>query len=199
VEAAFMKLPQHWKRNITIISGIGIVAVLVLLGGCMSNREPNLVMRAHRGAYVVHMSEEEAFGIVRTQLEAAGLTFNAEPPAYSVDVWADAVGIDLFDSYLNVAVAYFSWEDSHLSLMQEGRRFTKWIADEFAGQTDTVVGVFYAPGERLRGLSLSTITNMPSRRTVNAIVTEFRPIFEAQLNEQINDFIEQLRALEIIE
>ena len=90
------KLPKRWKKNVAIAAGVGIIGLSALFGSYMSNR--NLEMRIHHGgmgsaAYVVHLTEAEAFRIIRTRLETAGLTFDAEPPAYSADWWIDCGAI----------------------------------------------------------------------------------------------------------
>jgi len=127
--------------------------------------------------YVVHLTEQEALGIIREQLEAVGLNFDVEPPDYTVEVggWRlgnQTVGLDLFDSERSVAVAHiFGWGD-----------FTEAAAEAFAEQTnDITVGVFQS----------GTINKWES--ATNYEFAEARETIESQLAAQVREFIDFLR------
>jgi hypothetical protein len=117
-----------------------------------------LNLRLHTGGsgfgpfYVVHITEQEALGIIRALLEAKGLDFNAEPPPYSVDfAWDSTIGLDLFDSEKNVAISHISWEENNTPFFSHGgSHLSEEIAKEFAElASDISVGVFFNPGEFL--------------------------------------------------
>jgi len=202
--APLKKLPHRWKKHAMVVAGVGILKLSALFGCYISNCDSSLDLRIHHGgagfaSYVVHLTEQEAFDMIRTRLEAAGLTFDAEPPAYIVEHWLDDIYLDLFDSERGVAVSHLSWEDSHRAFSARGRWFTKWATGEFAEQTDLLVGVFYNPGDEVRGPGSPHRGPTPSRFAVNIIGAQVRPELEERLNQQIDDFIEQLRHLGIIE
>ena len=101
--------------------------------------------RLHNGgaggaSYIVYQTEQEVLGIIRAQLEAAGLNFSDVPPNHIVSL---GVGLNLFDAENNVAVALFG--GSTLSDEQRSRR-VEYAAIDFASQTDINIGAFYTPG-----------------------------------------------------
>jgi len=172
--------------------------------------EEELKLVTHNGGsleppiYVVHLTEQEAYGIIRMQLEAAGLNFGAAPPQYYVDSvfqWSDIV-LDLFDADKNVAVTNISWEDRNREFMRGGRDLTEAVTEEFAKQSDSLsVGVFYNPGETLRLPSQDTVDwpPQPSDEEIAEAKVEARPILEAQLTAQIQEFVDFLRSEGILE
>ncbi|MCL2837705.1 MAG: hypothetical protein FWE04_01370 [Oscillospiraceae bacterium] len=165
------KLPNRWKKKAAVIACAGIMGISALTG-CMGHRE--LDIRFHHGGmssgpmYVVQLTEQEALGIIRTRLEAAGLNFDVESPGYSVAVGGRIVSLDLFDSKRNVAVA------------QSGASLTiEQIERDNAA--DITVGIFRS----------GTIHkhDIPSR----AERTEARENLESKLDEQIQEFVAFLR------
>jgi len=135
--ALLKKMPNRWAT--------GAVAALlagIMLSGCTSIVDT--LNRTHHGGagtpvYVAYLTEQEAWGIIRVQLEKAGLNFNYDPPGYSVTVFGQTIGIDLFDKEKNVAIAKFdSWGFA--------REHAELAEEEFSRQTDINVGVFYTPG-----------------------------------------------------
>ena len=112
----------------------------------------DISVRIHGGGdgtpavYVAYLTEQEALGIIRAQLEAAGLTFGATPPGYRAEeeFWFD-FGLDLYDEEKGVAVA-----------LVEDRCFGWWcccyterITESFAEQTDMPIGIIPNPYEVL--------------------------------------------------
>jgi len=133
------KLPSRWKKNAAVVACVGIVGSMTL-AGC-ATAPPHNGYWFHNGGgpvapyYVVYLTEQEALGHVRAQLEAAGLNFDAKPPSYSITSGNRAIGLDLFDEEKGVAIAVL------------GERVgAEWAAQEFAQQTDDITfGVFYSP------------------------------------------------------
>jgi len=131
--------------------------------------EMDLVLRSHWGGggfaiYVVYLTEQEAFGIVRSQLEAAGLNFGAPPPDNSVTIgvecndeilydqwneccywdicWSRDIGFDLFDAENSVGIKFlYAYRGTQSMWMQE--RFFEEIEAGFAAQLpDVRFGLF---------------------------------------------------------
>lgn len=190
--ALLKKLPSRWAKNAAVITCAGIIGASVLVG-CMGNRELDITRRLDHGGfasgpiYVVHLTEQEAFGIVRAQLEAAGLRFDATPPNYTVDYWESAIGLELFDSQRNVAIARIRADEIDSPFVPEWRIESRnsWIADEFAEQTDIIVGVFYNQG---------AAEYSPIRQDEKAI----REVATESLAAQVGQFIEFLHDKEIL-
>jgi len=216
------KLPSRWKKSAAIITGIGILGVSALsgcyspnggrdnncdefhriVGNFNSHVELDLMLRLHHGgsgsaAYVVHLTEQEALGIIRMQLEAAGLNFMHQPPSYTTQGsgWGAVIGLNLFDCERGVAISHISWEDSTQRFHETEHRFARSVAQGFAAQTDLAVGVFYNPGA-FPGWEWDDYDWMPVRPPddeVEATKAEMRPILEARLSAQVEEFIAYLR------
>ena len=131
--------------------------------------------------YVVHLTEQEAFGIIRSQLERAGLNFGATPPSYVVNYWGDPLSIKLFDDERGVGIAYIRADISDFPFYPHYRQQNELIwglERRFAEQTtDVIVRVFYNPG-----LGQDNETRF-TRRSL-----------ERNLNQQVREFVEFLRA-----
>jgi hypothetical protein len=115
-----------------------------------SNHLYDVEVRLHFGGegsafYVAHITEQEALGIIRAQLEAAGLDLSAAPPDYEIftDMWIQPLGLNLFDVERNVAIAYvdtLGW--SFFSATRED------ILREFAELNRRIaVGAFFDSGQ----------------------------------------------------
>jgi len=207
--AMLKRLPSRWKRNAAVVACVGVMGMTALTGCAnvfsrfddngvrtvtRSGMELNIITH-HGGAvgspfYVISLTEQEAFGIIRQQLEIAGLNFGAIPPEYTVNVWEWVdVGLDLFDEEKNVAVANVSWADSHIRFAPSGSWFAEEASEEFAQKTgDIVVGVFYNPGEDI-GWS------RPSAREQREAI----PLLKENLTEQVQAFIALLQEQGILE
>jgi len=158
-----------------------------------------LDLRSHWGGsgagpfYVVHLTEQEALGIIRTQLEAAGLRFGATPPNHTVEVvWVDPLGhgstsqttgLALLDANNNVAVA----------LSERGGWFAEQTQQRFARDRQTrnlTIGTFYSPGEGIERDWRERPVIPPTAEEMQAHI----PVLRANLTEQVQTFIEFLQA-----
>ncbi|MCL2837706.1 MAG: hypothetical protein FWE04_01375 [Oscillospiraceae bacterium] len=184
------KLPNRWKKKAAVIACAGIVGVSALsISGCAifnntNNRINDCDYWCHHGGagmamYIVHLTEQEALGIIRPQLEAAGLNFSAEPPSETVEVDRRNISLDLFDAERNVAVAHTNtWRDANLFI--EG-----WECD--CDDPDITIGVFQT--EEIERW------NRPSDDERAEDIAKL----EGQLTEQVQEFIAYLRAAGILE
>ena len=180
----------------------------------------DLELRIHFGGggfgpiYIVHLTEQEALAIIRSQLEAEGLNFGADPPDYDVDFnsWLDfSVGLELFDEENGVAVAHISWENNNIQFFSHGgRHLADEVAEKFAElNNDISIGVFYNPGESL-GMGADwwgwESEDHPLRGDLgeeyqepnDEIKAEARKALVDRLTAQVQDFVERLRAEGII-
>jgi len=185
--------------------------------------EADLLVRIHTGgggasAYMVHLTEQEAFGIIRARLEAAGLVFDEKPPKetkltfdepkqtyYDEVDWylrhtLDYVKLDLFDAQKEVGVAHVSWLGSSRSFMPDERMIARRIEEEFAEQTDDIiVGAFYNPGRGVGGTEWTDAGELKLIPPSNEEVEEARPILVRQLINQADKFILHLQSEGILE
>jgi len=182
--------------------------------------EFDLVVRLHGGGsgwvgYVIHLTEQEALGIIRTQLEAAGLRFSDTPPNYTVfgddTVWYPSVGLDLFDASNNVAVTHLNLSMSDVPFGPRGRGWAELIEEEFANQTGLNVGVFYTSSFHPRWDAMGIWfeddedewihipPEEPTDKQITEAKSEARPILEEHLNNQIDRFIKHLQSIGIID
>jgi len=210
--ALLKKLPSRWQKNVKVIAGLGLAGIFALSGCANELTEPHtsgivhnlglgqdsyngyseaeLLVRLHSGGslssfYVVHLTEQEAFGIIRARLEAAGLNFDATPPEYTINSWLGTFGLDLFDEKKGVAITQFVWVESLAAQVEEA----------FAEQTsDIIVGTFYNPG-RSAGSGDAWRPQRPSDEELE----ELRPIFRRQLISQADVFIARLQSEGILE
>ena len=135
--------------------------------------DAELTVRLHQGgmgvsSYVVHLTEQDAYGIIRARLEAAGLNFDAVPPDYTIDsitralwdagessvFWGDmtdeGIRLNLFDRERNVAVSHISWDESNRPFSSWGRAFAMQVERTFTEHMDGItVGAIYNPGAYL--------------------------------------------------
>jgi hypothetical protein len=215
--ALLKKLPSRWKTNAKIVACISLAGALSLSGLAApfaknnfayaveqnASGEFDLVVRIHSGgsgsmSYVVHLTEQEAANIIRTQLEAAGLTFGAVPPNLAVkygdrDSYLPSFGINLYDSENRVAISQVSWADNHIGFFSHGgSRLAEEVAERFAAQaSDITFGVFYNPSKYFwAGRTYDYEASEPSAEEV----AESRPFLESELNAQIAEFVLFLQA-----
>lgn len=179
-------------------------------------QEFDMIVRIHHGgsggaSYVVHLTEQEVLGIIRRQLEAAGLEFGATPPPYTAfddDGWMPHIGLVLFDAARNTAVSHISFEDNHRQFIHN---VTNAARESFAEQTDIRVGVFETPAFFVRdwdamgdwyedenGEWTHIPATEPTAEEKAEVKAEARPILEERVNEQIQDFIAFLRELGVV-
>jgi len=207
------KLPKRWQKNAKVAACIGVMGTLTFSGlmGCVAegpvphgygaayseSNDGELTLRLHHGGggfpfYVVHITEEEAFSMIRAQLEAAGFNFDAIPPAYTVDFGAPfspAFGLSLFDKDKNIAISHITWEDNNIPFFSHGgSRLALDVAEKFRQQTDDIsVGVFFTP-------SVSPKDEWWTVGDVNSLTAEgraeARAQIEAELTTQVREFID---------
>ena len=204
------KVPARWKNKAVIAAVAGLLGSSSLAGcsihqnndftrydcgeerdwhDALSNFAYDLCVRLHHGGfgtsvYVAHLTEQEVFGIIKMRLEEAGFNFNVRPPSYYVKTFYHDIALDLFDKERSVGVAHISWIDSNTPFSGRGRGYSKWIAEQFAEQTnDITFGVFNTPGEWLE---------RNNHRITEREAKNIRPILLEDLNEQLEDFIAQL-------
>jgi hypothetical protein len=172
----------------------------------------DLLFRMHTGGsggvyYIVHFTEQEALGIIRSQLEAAGLNLGCALPDYTVEIekmdefrmmpYTIGADLSLYDSIRNVAIALGSW------------RNTQEIVEEFEKQnSDIAFGAFRVPNtdshisawdyDWYEDENGNWLREEPSGEIIAADKARARPILEAELNNQIQKFIEHLKAEGII-
>jgi hypothetical protein len=227
------RVPKRWKNHAAVMVCVGFAGVFSLTGcglrGYVGSESPGgegvgvpyaitevqqdeLVYRIHHGGsgsavYVAHLTEQEAFGIIRAQLEEAGLRFGAAPPAFTVppDESAPRMGegfvwLDLFDEDKNVAVARLGWEQSHQPFSWGGQMFAEYIRQEFDKQTsDITFGVFLNPGafmwpawdwsgEQVLDVAPPTADEVAAKR----------PELEANIAAQVEEFVLILREAGIL-
>ena len=175
--------------------------------------DAELVVRLHQGGggasfYVVHLTEQEAYGIIRARLEAAGLNFDATPPDYTIDgitralwdageptpFWGDmtdeGIRINLFDRERDVAVSHISWEESNRPFSSRGRAFATQVERTFTEHMDgTTVGAIYNPDVFLGA------TRAQARRYASGS----RPELVNRLINQVDAFIFILQSEGILE
>ena len=224
------KLPKRWQKNAKVIACFGVIGTLTLSGGIhpfsqnsttnlinaqasySGYDESDLVIRLHSGGagssfYVVHLTEQEALGIIRARLEAAGLDFSATPPNYTIGDespfgWWDNIGLDLFDEQKGVAIAKLSWEESNRPFSSRGRGFAALVEEEFAAQTDDfITAAFYNPdkflGSAWRFDDDEIVRVEPP--TIAELEEETRPLLEGELITQADLFIGFLRSVGVLE
>jgi len=170
--------------------------------GSIVVRGTELELRVHHGGgggaptYIVHLTEQEAFGIIQAQLEAAGLRFGATPPNVTVlEDWhfGPSIGLDLYDRQRRVAISFISWETNHQPFFSwGGSRLAEQVSEEFAQHRqlrNTAVGVFYNPGETVGWGEMpwgdEWEAKMPTLEDKQAAIPKLR----ANLNEQAQAFI----------
>jgi hypothetical protein len=130
-----------------------------------SNHLYDSEVRLHFGGhgfafYVAHITEQEALGILRAQLEAAGLDLSAALPdfEYLTDRdWISPQRLNFFDSERNVAIAFVDTFGGSFFRMRDAE-----LLNEFSElKRHMAVGVFRDSGQ----LDLSTI-GIPGRSGV---------------------------------
>jgi len=229
------KLPNRWQKHAKVIACVGLLGVGALAlsaGGISEDRffrlhyrsltpiydaREELAIRIHWGGagsgpfYVVHLTEQETIGIIRAQLEAAGLSLNSTPPEHSVSIargFAHA-NIDLFDEENAVAVSHIDWEDVRWGRIweQTDDRIIESVREGFEKQIDDItIGVFYSPSETLNPLNSLNALHFPAYRFFPPSDRELRnrallvrPNLESHLNAKVHEFVELLQSEGILE
>ncbi|MCL2547354.1 MAG: hypothetical protein FWE06_09295 [Oscillospiraceae bacterium] len=157
--------------------------------------------------YVVYLTEQEALGRIRAQLEAAGLSLGDAPPALSRLEYSygfDHPQIDLFDAEHGVAVMLLPGEYTNMGFLPHGREHAQWLAPYIERQLDDIiVKVFYSPGEMVWSgweVDWSWDDPQPTGDVVSSEDKErMRSELHANLTAQVQAFIDQLRAADVID
>ena len=160
----------------------------------------------------VFMSEQEALAVIKNIAEDAGLNFSAVPPRYTAtqnkgtdpNGWINEdyvlgdgrVGLDLYDSENQVAVAYISMREAVLNYVDQGvprisstsfhpRELAKLTTEDFARQKgDINIGVLYEPGKSWEGEE--------EQRLYEEYRTKMNEVYEKYINEN-GEFIDEER------
>jgi len=195
------KLPSRWEKNAAVVTAIGILGAVTLTScGLLEPRNdtgagynpgsenflnvaPVFIHGEGTGsmgcvmiAPAVFMSEEEAFAIIKGEMESAGLNFNAVPPEYiatnnkaketSQYSWENRkyilgdgnVGLELYDAKKGVGVTFISMEEATETdengyvtssvTSYRPRELAELTVEDFGKQKgDISIGVFYDPGK----------------------------------------------------
>ena len=182
------KIPSRWAKNMGAIACLGLLGVTTLLGqGCFF-RCPRCGGMHFGGSgvpiYVVHLTEQEAIGVIRDKAEYMGLDLRAPTPDLSVTVQGATVGLDLIDEENNVAVAHIGdttwWGNSHFIARDAQEAFD-------AKDDDLTVGVFYSHVAPTR----CTPTAEERASAIDRL--------KEHLSAQVREFIEWLQAEGIIQ
>jgi hypothetical protein len=141
--------------------------------------------------YVVHLTEQEALGIIRDRLEEAGLSFGCELP----DIFADVERQDSLGRTYRLRSELQLYDSSNYVVVALGNR---WSADrvmsEFALRNECMFfTIFLNPS-----MSTQIWSSSPSDEVLKAEENRVRATLEESLNRQINEFIRRLRAEGII-
>lgn len=194
------KIPSRWKNKSLITAiGLGILGTMPL-SGCEYGF--HLGGAGPAPIYVAHLTELDAIGMIRTQLEEAGLNITSEVPSYYIERWGgnrweNEIGIDFFDEERNVAIVFINQHDGLLTSSiddgedSHGRWMTSGIQEDFErAHHDLIVGVFYNPSQR---------RHWRGRNQENPHTDEELEWLTDRLEEQVQAFIERLQRRGIIE
>ena len=173
-----------------------------------------LLVRLHSGGmgssiYMVHLTEQEAFGILRARLEAAGLNFDAAPPwlgfdqeqivsSYGFLSWLfrdNNAGstIDLFDTEKGVGITYISRHNFGRFATMDELELAIWVERMHAERANDIeVGIFFSIGQLVGG-SAPIMIPLPWE------IIRSRPILVRQLINQADKFIARLQSEGILE
>jgi len=192
------------------------------IGSYRGYSDRQLLVRIHTGGfggsfYMVHLTEHEAFGIIRARLEAAELGFGDTPPeesgldfSYINTGWSyyrylvndrNRVELDLFDAYKNVGISFVNWLGASRAFMPEESELAARLTGHFAEQGgDISVGAFYNPGQYVwnERVAIANIFRRPTRPS-SSTVRGTRPILVRQLINQADIFIARLQLDGVLE
>jgi len=192
------EMPTRWKGKAMVATVAGLLGVATLTGCELyeSLAPPNINIYTdygyhHGGAgggpiYVAYLTEQEAMGIIRNQLEQAGLNLDAPPPSGVIihgEGWNEReIGIDLFDAEnkIGVAVVHDWWWDSQ---------------DQWAIEIRDALSSYFAEDD----IQIGVIFNQQNEAWDTGELEQLRQGFEAYLVEQTQSFIAHLQKEGIIE
>ena len=199
------KIPSRWKKKAVIAVAVGFLGTTALTGCSVarvddvSSESMNYCSHPHHGGagfaplYVVCLTEQEALGIIRLQLEAVGLNFDRPSQVYSVEVgFRETAQFVLIneDEDLRIVLVdpdWLFWRNLNLQTFDFRENVRENFEEIYGIHMD---GVFFNPAA-----GFNPVEGVDSLEKVE----EFREEFEASLLEQVDYFIHQLREDEIIE
>jgi len=221
------RLPKRWKKNAKVIACLGMVGAFIWSrGGCTVSlggqqiigrtmrvayggySRTELAIRMHAGGsgssfYVVYLTEQEAMGIIRARLEAAGFDFSARPPGHTVTMHgfrgerSREISLHLFDKEKGIAITALNWLESNRQWDAWGEWAAAEVERDFAAQTnDFAVHAFYSRGA-IPDVFLAWANNRG--RVSRREAASFIPTLKADLHSQIDTYIALLQFDGILE
>lgn len=221
------KVPRRWKNKV-MAAGAGLLTVTTL-AGCETppTTDPEITpllpsevtswsgwknhdCRMHHGGagggpiYVAYLTEQEALGIIRGQLEAAGLKFDDALPNYRVEIDDSAyfgeihhIGLGLFNEENKLGISIINPDHFHIPFFRfEIDEVAEAVTSEFQRQYPHLsVSLFCNPNKG--------IWNWDFYDDDNELVTsdekaEARQWLIDNLVQQTRGFIEHLRSEGVI-
>jgi len=178
------KIPSRWKNKAMIAATSLTLLSTIPLSGCILH---------HGGAggapmYVVQLTEQEAIGIIRAQLEEVGLNFDEPKKPYHVRIDWDTAEIILVHEEKDIRIAlvdrWWGWGNEERE-MERRIEFTNSAIKQFEYEFDITVDriIFSLQDE------VWTRDDEPGRKEE----------IEEDIIQQVHNFIEQLREEGIVE
>ena len=226
------KLPKRWVKNAAVVASVSVLGLTTLAGClgatryypadgafCLCNeygvdyegyQEFDLEIRIHFGGsafanYIVHMTEQEAFGIIRARLAEFGLIFCDTPPAYTVTTHPDDFAMSWGATPTDVSLDFFDANNRVALVRQRGHYNRDELVEAFARLTDIHVGVFWVPSHNLhwdgwiQDEDGEWVQFEPIAEQEAQAKAEARPILEMNLDVQIHQFIRLMHDRGVIE
>jgi len=188
------KMPLRWKSKVMAAAVAGFLGTTTLAGCGVVEEVITPITddyQYHYGGageapmYVVHLTEQEALGIIKSQLEAAGLNFDEPSQPYHVQInWTDAeIVLANEEKDLKIALVnrWWEWLDSEAERLE----FVEYAREQFSEDFGIYVDAFFFN-------SADELWSYDGSE-------ELRAEFEEDLTRQVQDFIQQLRDEDIIE
>jgi len=195
------KIPYRWKNKVMIAAVAGLFG-MTTLSGCSVERligitsdpsDPWTDWMHHGGSggaplYVAYLTEQEALGIIRSQLEEVGLNFVEPKKQYSIQIDWNTTEVVLVNEENDIRIAlvdhWWSWNNEERET-KERLEFTENAINQFADEFDINVN--------------SVIFNPQDEVWARDDGTQRREEIEADIIQQVQDFVDQLRKEGIIE
>ena len=182
------------KKKVTLIAMVGLFCMIILTG-CTHYvpSEPETSTDSSTGVtdddpspaccvVIEYLTEQEALGIILSQLEEVGLNFNEPLQSYSVQINGSTAELVLIneDKDLRIAFVHRSWLSTEVGRLE----FTESAVSQLEAEFDMLIDViFFNP--------VDTVDDGEWQ--------ELRADFERDLISQVQTFIEQLREEGIID
>ena len=214
------KIPTRWKNKAVIAAVTGLLGAATLTGcgytiqqelSSWSVLEDRQYCWMHHGGggaaplYVAYLTEQEAIGIVRAELEVAGIEFNVNATPYSIEIDDTEEGgrihrleVNLFNEGHNIALVIAAPDAFHIPFWRfEMDEISQKIEAEFVEiHPHLTTGLFCNPTSWVG--SWGWYDDEDDEVTAEEI-EEARKQLEANLVAQTQAFIEHLRAEGIID